>query len=225
MKNIYEKMYSQDNKMVLAKSQRVLEMLEIVNSLNLKNKNILDIGCYDGTFLEVIKNRENSFYGVEASQYGCQESFKKGIQVSKFYVRDGEPLPYKNNFFDLVIAGEIIEHIYDTDFWLSEIRRILKPSGKLLISTPNVASFGRRLLLLVGANPLLETSVETGNAGHIRYFTFKTLKELVNKNGFVLIKGKSDIVNFSSRGKPNSRILAQLLPSLGQSIIYLAKKI
>ena len=224
MKNIYEKMYSQDNKVDLSSNPRILEMVNMIDGLNLKQKNILDIGCYDGTFLSMIKNRENHFYGVEASSFGCEESLKKGIEVKKFYVNDDEILPYENVFFDLVVAGEIIEHIYDTQHLLLEVHRILKPGGKFLISTPNIASFGRRLLLLTGKNPLLEISVEAGNAGHIRYFTFETLKQILEKNNFQILKSKSDIINFSSRGKPSSKFLAQAFPKFGQSIIYLAKK-
>ena len=108
MKNIYENMYSNDNKVDLIRNPRVLEMVNMIDGLNLKQKNILDIGCYDGTFLSMIKNKENNFYGLEASNYGCEESLKKGIEVKKFYVNDDEVLPYENIFFDLVVAGEII---------------------------------------------------------------------------------------------------------------------
>ncbi|OGG87169.1 hypothetical protein A3B87_01075 [Candidatus Kuenenbacteria bacterium RIFCSPHIGHO2_02_FULL_39_13] len=225
MKNIYENMYSNDNKVDLIRNPRVLEMVNMIDGLNLKQKNILDIGCYDGTFLSMIKNKENNFYGLEASNYGCEESLKKGIEVKKFYVNDDEVLPYENIFFDLVVAGEIIEHIYDTHHLLLEISRILKPGGMFLITTPNVASFGRRLLLLIGKNPLLEISVSQGNAGHIRYFTFETLKQILEKNNFQILKSKSDIINFLSRGKPSSKFLAQAFPKFGQSIIYLAEKI
>jgi len=224
MKNIYEKMYSRDNKVDLIKNPRILEMVNMIDRLNLKHKNILDIGCYDGTFLSMIKNKENYFYGLEASEYGYEASLKKGIAVKKFYVNDEVALPYENDFFELAAAGEVIEHIYDTDHFLSEVGRILKPSGKFLISTPNIASFGRQLLLLIGKNPLLEISVEAGNAGHIRYFTFETLKQMLEKNNFQILKSKSDIINFSSRGKPSSKFLAQAFPKFGQSIICLVKK-
>jgi len=225
-KNIYKNLYSdQKNLGNLAISRRIKNMLSILDGLDLRNKNILDVGCYDGTFLSLMKNRNNGFYGVEASDWGFEQARKKGIEVRQFFFNDETKLPYEDNFFDVVVAGEIIEHIYDTDFFLVEIRRILKPGGKLLISTPNIASLGRRLLLLFGKNPIIELSPnESDSSGHIRYFTFKTLEKMLEKKEFETISSASDCVNFSKNGKIKSALLAKIYPALGASIICYAKK-
>ena len=219
-------MYDDDSKNVsLAKSRRVQIIAGLINQMNLQGKKIMDIGCYDGAQLELIKNRNNAFYGIEASDYGFNKCRDKGINVNNFFFDDKTPLPYENEMFNLVIAGEIIEHIYDTDFFLSEIRRVLNGNGSLLISTPNIASFGRRILLLLGKSPLIENSPnEEGSCGHIRYFTFETLKNILNKHGFEIVKSFSDETNFSASGKLRSYILARIFPSVGRSIIYLCKK-
>lgn len=224
-KNIYENLYDQEQKRLdLHFNPRIKIMLGMINDLQLVNKRILDLGCYDGTFLSLIKNRKNDFYGIEASDYGFQEAKAKGIKVDKFFMRDGVKLPFENDFFDLVIIGEIIEHIYDTDFFLTEIKRVLKKSGYLLVSTPNIASFGRRLMLLFGFNPIIEVSPNlSDSSGHIRYFTFKSLKGLLEKHNFRVIRSKSDVVNFSSNGRLKSYLIPKLIPSLGQSIIYLCE--
>jgi len=223
MRNIYQTMYSEKNKVDLAKNPRVQIMLGIINNLNLENKNILDIGCYDGTFLSFIKNQNNNFYGLDASDYGVAECLKRNIKVQKFFWDDKTPLPCEDNFFDLIVAGEIIEHIFDTDYFLLEIARILKAKGKLVISTPNIASLGRRLLLLWGRNPLTETSITPPNAGHIRYFTLKTMAVLLQKYNFKIIQKFPDIINFSNRQNLDSKTLAKIFPGLCQSIIYLAE--
>jgi 2-polyprenyl-3-methyl-5-hydroxy-6-metoxy-1,4-benzoquinol methylase len=194
--------------------------------MNLENKNILDIGCYDGTFLSLIKNRNNNLFGVEASDWGAEKSRQEGIEVSQYFFDDRTKLPLEDSFFDLVVAGEIIEHIYDTDFFLEEIRRVLKPGGHLMISTPNIASLGRRIFLLFGANPIIELSPnEPESSGHIRYFTFKTLKKILEKHGFKIIASRSDCVNFSSNGKTKSSLLARMFPNVGASIIFFAKSL
>lgn len=217
---------SEKNSGNLAESPRVKKMLAIVDGLNPRDWNILDIGCHDGTFLSLVKNRDNRFFGVDASDWAVNEARRKGLDAQEFFFDDKTPLLFEDSHFELVIAGEIIEHIFDTDFFLEEIRRILKPGGKLLISTPNIASLGRRLLLLFGRNPLIELSPnDPESVGHIRYFTFKTLKIMLKKHKFDLINSQSDVVNFFSDGKIRSAILANLFPKLGASVICLAKNL
>src|SRR4030042_2156311 len=225
-KNIYKKIYSDEKNLGdLSGSIRVQKMLAIIDSLDLKNTNILDIGCYDGTFLSSIKNRDNNFFSLEASDWGVEQCRKKNINVQQYFFDDVSQLPYGGNFFDIVIAGEIIEHINDTDFFLEEISRILKPKGKLLLSTPNIASLGRRLLLLFGINPIIELSPnEPDSSGHIRYFTFKTLAQLLEKHNFKILSSQSDCVNFSKYGKIKSVFFVKIFPRFGTSIIYLAEK-
>lgn len=226
MKNIYKNLYSNEkNSGNLGESKRVKIMLSIADGLNLKGKNILDIGCYDGTFMSSLKNRGNHLYGLEASDWGFAKSQEKGIRTTKYFFNDTDKLPYDDGFFDLVVAGEIIEHIYDTDFFLQEIGRVLKPGGKLILSTPNIASLGRRILLLLGRDPIIEISPnEPGSVGHIRYFTRKTIVRLLEKHKFRVIERKSDCINLSNSGQIKLFQLAGIFPGLGASIILLCEK-
>ena len=225
MKNIYKSLYSSKrNSGNLRESLRIKTMLAMIDGLNLQEKNILDVGCYDGTFLSLMKSRDNNFYGLDAGDWGVEESRKKGINVAKFFFNDVDKLPYADNFFDVAIAGEVIEHIYDTDFFLEEISRVLKPKGKLILSTPNIASLGRRFFLLLGRDPLIEISPnEVDSVGHIRYFTRKKLVSLLKKYNFKLLAERSDCVNFSRNGKVKSSALAKIFPCLGASIIVMAE--
>jgi len=226
MKNIYKNLYSdRKNLSGLETNPRIKIMLSAVDKIDFHGRNILDIGCHDGTLLSLIKNRDNNFLGLEASNYGVRKCLEKGIEAEQFFFGDSSKLPYKDNFFDAVIAGEIIEHIFDTDFFLEEIKRVLKPGGKLLVSTPNIASLGRRILLFFGHNPIIETSPnERNSSGHIRYFTFKSLEKLLRKHGFKTIAKRSDCVNFSRSGNGKSNFMAKLFPGLGGSIIILSEK-
>jgi len=217
-------MYNPNNDLLLLKCPRIKIMGEMINNLGLKNKKILDIGCYDGSFISLIRNN-HEFYGIEASDYGVRKSKKRGIIVKQYFFNDKDKIPFEDNFFDVVIAGETIEHIFDTDFFLDEIYRLLKSEGYFLISTPNIASFGRRLMLLGGIAPIIEVSPnKVDSSGHIRYFTFKTLKNFLKEHKFKLINAKSDIVNFSSDGNFKSYLIAKIIPTIGQSLIILTKK-
>jgi len=196
----------------------------LANCLKLKNSNILDIGCADGSLLSSIKNKNNFLYGLDANPFFCKQCQNKNIKIKKFFINQ-KPLPFPSHKFHLIVAGEIIEHLYSPDFLLSEIHRLLKPKGYLLISTPNLASLARRFMLLFGLNPFIETSpLLPESCGHIRYFTFSNFKKLLRKNKFHIKKSQSDVVNLSATGKIQSKTMANLFPQIGQSIILLCQK-
>lgn len=223
IKNIYKKMYHESNPQKIFLNPRVHSMKNMIYGLHLEGKNILDIGPYDGTLLSLIKGKNNLF-ALEASAYGVKQCRKKGIKTLQFFFGGTKKLPYKNGQFDLVIAGEIIEHIYDTDFFLTEIQRILKNKGYLILSSPNLLSFSRRIMGLFGLSPFMEVSPnEKDSVGHIRYFTFSSLEKLLVKHHFSMIKKQSDLVNFSNSGTARSYLLARIFPTLGQSIIMLTQ--
>lgn len=223
--NIYTKLYTPEKQLQLAGNPRIKRMADICRDFRLTRKKILDIGCYDGTFLSSIQGEENELYGVDASEYGCVQAHAKGIRVVKYFFDDISPVPFTDGLFDVVTAGEIIEHVYDTDFFLAEVARLLKPGGLFLVSTPNIASLGRRILLLLGISPIIENSPhEQDSSGHIRYFTFATLTRLLQKHRFAVISSVSDVINFSSSGRLRSTLAARVFPSLGQSVICVCKR-
>lgn len=199
-----------------------LQRLTIMASLvDLKQK-ILDLGCGTGDLIKLLKNKNSDVEGLEISHKAAKIGQHRGCKITIGDLH--KKFPYKNNSFDTITAGELIEHIYDTDFFLEEIKRVLKKNGNLIISTPNLATFGRRLMLLFGINPLIETSLKN-SAGHIRYFTKKSLEELLNKHSFKRISFRSDTVNFTNTGHFKSNFMAKIFPTLGARIIIKAKNI
>lgn len=170
------------------------------------NKKVLDLGCRDGQISQLIAKNNNVVYGIEIANEMVKKCNKKGIKVFDIDLNSNwqESIEKK---FDIVLAGEIIEHIFDTDKFLQNIYKILKSDGFLVLSTPNIASFGRRILLLLGKNPLIETTSRKYDAGHIRYFTLKALKLLLKENNFKVINFESDCINFDRWGQYNFNFL------------------
>lgn len=186
------------------------------------NKKVLDLGCLDGTIGRMMMKNDNEVYGVDASETAVQNAIKKGVKARVGNLE--KPLDYPDDTFNAVCAGEIIEHIYDIDLFLSEIHRTLKPEGILALSTPNLASFGRRLLLLFNRNPHIEISYSGQAAGHIRYFVRGTLEAILRKHKFAIEHFTTDVINFNSSGSLNWVKLAQILPTFGRSLIIKATK-
>lgn len=184
---------------------------------------VLDLGCGDGHIMEKIKKAGGEVVGIDISNESIELAKNKGFEVYKFNLEEDWSIFFKNKF-DLVVAGEIIEHVYDTDNFLRCIYKVLKVNGKLSISTPNVASIGRRIMLFLGINPFLETTLRKKDAGHIRYFTFHDLRHLLKEHSFDIIKEESSEVVLSKHGMLSSPILADMFPTLGTTIIIHSKK-
>jgi ubiquinone/menaquinone biosynthesis C-methylase UbiE len=103
------------------------------------DKVVLDDGCGCGYgSLYLAENSARMVVGIDVSRdainYAKTHFLKKNI---KFKVVDGANLPFSNDSFDVVVSIEVIEHIHNYEQYLSEISRVLKPSGILVISTPN----------------------------------------------------------------------------------------
>ena len=111
---------------------------------------IVDIGCMGGRDMLPLVQKGWDRYGIEVSKaYRIAE--QRGIKCIHEDV--GKGIPFKDRFFDVVWAQEIIKHLSDTDFSLSEMRRVLKGEGILIVSTPNSASLVNRVKLLAGFPP------------------------------------------------------------------------
>jgi len=196
---------------------------EIILSLAGTRKKILDLGCGSGLLAKKLKSRKNDVVGLDISPQAIKRAKKRGLQAFVCNL-EIERWPVKKNCFDVVVASEVIEHILDTDKFLKNIRRVLKAKGSLILTTPNTASLGRRLFLLLGKNPYLEASFHPQRAGHVRYFTKDSLFILLRKHGFKIKNFTSSAVVFSQSGKIFSTWLAKIWPTLGKHLIVEAIK-
>ena len=197
---------------------RVKRVLPLVGNAG----KVLDVGCLDGTIGALFQESGNEVSGIDASEPAIRKARQRGINVK--LVNLEEDLPFPDEIFDLVFAGEVLEHIFDIDHLLEEIFRVLKPSGHLLLTTPNLAAFGRRLLLFVNRNPHIEISFTEIAAGHIRYFVKHTLFDLLRRHSFIPVQFTSDVINFNRKGTFRSCWLAKLFPTFGRSLIVKARK-
>lgn len=188
-------------------------------------KKALDVGCGDGELASMLKKqRDISMYGTDISKKGVELANKKGVQAK--IADSSKKIPFESNTFDLVLASEIIEHVANPDTFLKEIHRVLKPGGKLLLTTPNLSSWLNRILFLFGMYPLFleaSTEVKVGYGkfaqffygmqlvGHIHVFNLNALTEILHYHMFRVEHIHGNTVDFVS---PRSKLVTVLYRSI-----------
>jgi SAM-dependent methyltransferase len=104
---------------------------------------VLDIGCNHGSVealfqLQFPKEAQTTTIdGIDISTEAIQHARQLQLPNCTFQSYDGHGLPYDDNAFDLVLMIEVIEHVVDKKRMLEEVNRVLRPSGRLLLTTPN----------------------------------------------------------------------------------------
>jgi SAM-dependent methyltransferase len=153
---------------------------------------ILDVGCGDGAALAVAarQNPAHRFAGIDWSADALRQAGGRGLSVLRGSI--SSRLPVADGTADVVIMSELIEHLVDPDGAVAEVRRVLRPGGSLLLSTPNLAAWYNRGLLAAGIQPVFsEVSLHgvfgrPGRvvAGHLRLFTRRALTGFLAASGF-----------------------------------------
>ncbi len=153
---------------------------------------VLDVGCGDGYLAALAAGAPGvRLIAVDLAHEALVLTRRRGLVVGRASVDDGG-LPFKSEVFDVVMMSEIIEHLVDPDLALSEARRVLIPGGTLLLSTPNLAAWFNRVLLVAGVQPIFSEVSQLGVfgrpgkevVGHLRLFTSRALLQVLDLHGF-----------------------------------------
>lgn len=164
-------------------------------------------------------------FGIDAAKHSLMKARERGIFTVLSDVSD--PFPFYDSSFDFVYAGEIIEHIFDTRRFLTEIYRVLKPDGHLILTTPNLARLDDRLKLLFGKTPRQTSPLHPYLYLHIRPFTFDSLKNALTECGFTGITLHTDVFTtafFDREITFAPKFIGHLFPTLGATLIVRAQK-
>lgn len=157
-------------------------VIEFLNDIELKNKKVLEIGCGYGSLSVYMAKKGAKVIGIDISSEAIKISRRNSsLNNQKIILKQasGENLQFKDQFFDLVVCCETLEHIPDYKKALDEIIRVTKKSGKIIITTPN--SFNPRgFYLRIKSKQPVEN-----------FFSYWTILKEFNKRNIKIVNQKS----------------------------------
>jgi len=143
---------------------------------------VLDVGCLGGALLEAVA-QDCWVVGMDIIPAALRQAAPRGLHPVLADASAG--LPFRDHSFDLMHAGEVLEHLFDPLALLRELHRVTRPGGRLIGTVPNVANLADRLRLLLGRAPAVIGPHPDAPAGdHIRVFTTRRLGQLARDAGW-----------------------------------------
>lgn len=192
---------------------------------------VVDVGCGEHAVLAEGVHAPDRYFGVDV-----KSEIPAPIDHYASLDLDREELTgaFGEQRFDVAFCGEVIEHVFSPERLLTQLASVMLPDGILVISTPNLAYWVNRLLLLAGISPLfVENSAHAvlgrrfkalgqGNPtqGHIRLFTHRAMLDLLEREGFDVLRVRSVPV----WNLPGDRLICRLSPHLGPNTVYVVRK-
>jgi ubiquinone/menaquinone biosynthesis C-methylase UbiE len=146
---------------------------------------VLDVGCGEGRFTSALARAGREAVGVDVAQEPLRRAGEREEGLDLRLVPAEGPWPLPDVSFDAVWAGEVIEHVADTPGWLSEVRRVLRSGGALVLSTP---AHGPLTRLALGLSERAFARHFDPRADHLRFYTRRSLVGLLEDFGFEQIE-------------------------------------
>jgi SAM-dependent methyltransferase len=142
---------------------------------------VLDIGCGEAHFADILVRADAKVVACDVAEEPLRRALANHPDLDLRLTEPDGPLPFEDASFDIVWAGETIEHVLDTALWLSEVRRVLPSGGLILLSTPDHGLFSRLRLAL---SERAFAAHFDPRSDHLRFYAPRTLAELLADFGF-----------------------------------------
>jgi SAM-dependent methyltransferase len=144
---------------------------------------VLDLGCGAGRFVAVLRDAGAAPVGIELAEAALERARRNVPGADLRLVEPDGSLPLEHRSIDLVWCSEVLEHVADTEHVLLEIRRVLRPGGRLLVTVP---FHGRAKAALIG---LLRFDAHFDPLGqHLRFYTRSSLQATLERSGFAAVQ-------------------------------------
>jgi 2-polyprenyl-6-hydroxyphenyl methylase/3-demethylubiquinone-9 3-methyltransferase len=142
---------------------------------------VLDVGCGEGRFTAELAAAGARVVGIDVAEEPLRRARSSHPELDLRLVPAEGAWELEDAGFDVVWAGEVIEHVADTAAWLSEVRRVLRSDGSLLLSTP---AHGRLTLMRLALSRRAFARHFDPRGDHLRFYDRETLTSLIGDFGF-----------------------------------------
>jgi len=192
---------------------------------------VLDVGCGRTALLSGHIERADAYHGTDIKP-------RLDVEIERYRPldlnEDGLSGAFDGKRFDVIFCGEVIEHVFSPDRLLRQLAGVMHDDSLLILSTPNLAYWVNRVLLVLGFNPLfVENSAEVmlgrrwpalgqGNPtqGHVRLFTNRAAEDLFRRESFRLMRTRSVPV----WNLPGDRLICRLSNRLAPVNVFMLQK-
>ena len=146
---------------------------------------VLDVGCGEGRFATELMRAGADVVAADVAEEPLRRARIRHPELELRLLDCAGSWELPDAAFDVVWAGEVIEHVHDTAAWLSEVRRVLRSGGALLLSTP---AHGRLTLLRLALSRRAFAEHFEPRADHLRFYARDTLSRLLEDFGFESVR-------------------------------------
>lgn len=175
LSNIGYEDYQKDKEIILKTFNRRFKTIEKIIP---KPGRVLDLGCATGFFLEILKNKGWDVYGIDISEFAVKAAREKFRGKILNNVIENSNFP--ENYFNLITMWDYLEHVTNPKRAIAICKKILKPKGFLILTTPDLSSL---IAKMTG-----ERWMGYKDKEHLFYFSKQALKDLLLQQGFIIRK-------------------------------------
>lgn len=180
--------------------------LDLVELIDKKNIKVLEIGAAYGATLFHLKNKGIAKEAVGVELFEDIKRSEKYKNIDRFIFGDINRLDMSefNNYFDLIMLPDVLEHILEPKITLDKIKKLLKSDGEVLVSMPNIRHYSAFIKVFLKGNFKYEKS-GIFDYTHVRFYCKNDMKNLFDSSGFKILYTKSSIRNY--KGKSFAKVL------------------
>jgi SAM-dependent methyltransferase len=140
---------------------------------------VLDLGCGTGRFVAALRDAGADAVGVELAETALRRARANAPGADLRLVEPDGSLPLDHGSVDLVWCSEVLEHVADTEHLLLEVRRVLRPGGRLLVTVPFHGRVKGALIALLRFDAHFDPLGQ-----HLRFYTARSLRATLERSGF-----------------------------------------